>query len=52
MTDWKEAWGYRCKTRLTARLKKKFKRQNHRANRRAAKNLDTVYIRLNGWDVI
>jgi hypothetical protein len=31
------------------KAKKFLKRQNHKKNRAAAKKLDNVYIRLNGW---
>lgn len=52
MTDWKEAWGYLCKTRLKAKRKKILKRHNHRQNRIMAKKLENVHVRLNGWAVI
>lgn len=52
MKDWDFSWSLRCKTRRNARFKKALKKQNHRRNRQVAKRLDTIYIRLNGWDVM
>jgi ABC-type uncharacterized transport system ATPase component len=52
MTDWNRGWSLRCQTRRVAKSRKFLKRLNHRLNRRLAKKLDTVHIRLNGWDVI
>lgn len=52
MTDWKRAWGLRCKTRNAAKNKKALKRVNHRRNRTAGKALEKNVVRLNGWDVI